>query len=225
VSKVNVLCDKDSEMMLEFSRLCVGRLTGHLPLRIFLSLFQHFLDANVLKEIEKDRLIITHTAAELEKGNNGEGIDVDALFEMTKEVDSEFVSKLSTPLLSIEVRYDDFAEIRKKRIASLSNMSFELLNNWQNALPFSDIVKNTFTENVYKEILGEILHLYNVETKMLSNSITFHGRAGKIKDLFAGRLFAVMEKAAVDITIEYTRRVYVDKGNSFGSRGAQEPLY
>jgi hypothetical protein len=208
VNKIDVLCDKDSEMMLEFSRLCVGRLTGYLPLKLFFSLFQHFLDANVLKEIEKDRLIIIHSASELEKGKNRTEIDIEALFEITKEVDNKFVSKLSTPLLSIDIRYEDFADVRKKRITSLSNMVFELLPNWQNGLPFADIVKNTFTENDYKEILGEILHLYNVETRMLSNSITFHGPASRIKDLFAGKLFSVMEETAADITSEYTRRVY-----------------
>jgi hypothetical protein len=209
MNKVDVLCDRDREMMLEFSGLCVKRLNAHLPLKLFLSLFQHFLDANVLKEIEKDRLIMEHAAAGFERGKDSADMDVNELFEITKRVDKEFLKKLSTPVFSMEVRYDDFAEIRKKRIVSLVNMVFDLLRNWHAALPFSDIVKNTFAEKSYQELLSEVLHLYNLETRLLSNSITLHGPAGRVKGLFAEKLFVTMEKTAGDIAVAYTRKVYV----------------
>jgi len=206
--RVDVLCVRDREMMLEFSGLCVRRLNNHLPLKIFLSLFQPFLDANVLKEVEKDRLIMEHAAAGFEKGQTSADVDVDELFEITKKVDREFLKKLSTPVFSMEVRYDDFAEIRKKRILSLVNMVFDLLCNWHAPLPFPDIVKNTFAEESYQSLLSEVLHLYNVETRLLSNSITLHGPANRVKHLFAEKLFDTMEKAAGDIAVVYTRKVY-----------------
>lgn len=208
MSKVDVLCYSDREMMMEFSRLCVRRLNNYLPLKLFLSLFQHFLDANVLKEIEKDRLIIEHAAVEYERGREREHIDLSELFEMTREVDKEFIKKLTNPLFSIEIRYDDFAEIRKKRIAAFVKMVFDLLSNWQNNVPFAHIVKNTFTDDSYRKVLREVLHLYNVETRMLSNSFTFHGSAGRVKDLFAEKLFVTMERTADDIAVLYTRKVY-----------------
>ena len=216
MNKVDVLCEKDREMMLEFSGLCVRRLNNHLPLKLFLSLFQHFLDANVLKEIEKDRLIIEHAAAGFERGQASADMDLDGLFEITKKVDREFLNKLATPVLSMEVRYEDFAEIRKKRIASLGNMVFELSCNWHASLSFSDIVKNTFEENSYSKLLREVLHLYNVETRLLSNSITFHGPAGRVKDLFANKLFDTMEKTAGDIAVAYTRKVYLEPAATSG---------
>jgi hypothetical protein len=208
MNKVDILCGTDREMMLEFSRLCVGQLNNHLPLKIFLSLFQHFLDANVLKEIEKDRLIIEHAAAAFERGNGKAVINADEVFEMTKKTDHEFIKKLSNPLISIKLRYDDFAEIRKRRIASFSGMVFNLLGNWNDGLSFTDVVKHTFGEESYRRVLSELLHLYNIETRLLSKSITFHGPAGKARDLFAEKLFAIMEKAAGDISMKYARRIY-----------------
>jgi len=208
VRKVDVLCDKDREMMLEFSRLCVKRLNNHLPIKLFLSLFQQFFDANVLKEIEKNRSIILHAASGFERGKDRAEMDVNELFELTKKVDTEFVRKTSNPLFSLEVRYDDFAEIRKKRIASLATMVFDLFCNWHTVAHFHHVVKSTYTEERYKEMLSEVLHLYNVETKMLSKSITFHGPAGRVKDLFAEKLFTTMEKTAGDIAVVYTRKVY-----------------
>ena len=211
MSKVDVMCDTDREMMLEFSRVCVSRLNNYLPLKLFLSPFQHFLAANVVKEIEKDRLIIKYAAELFEAGSIRDEMDINGIFEKTKKVDEEFINKLSTPFFSIAIRYDDFAEIRKKRIAALVNMVLDLLRNWQDGLLFHNVVKTTFEEESYGEVLREVLHLYNVETKMLSNSFTFHGPAGKVKDLFAERLFTTMEKTAVEIALVYTRRVYVVK--------------
>jgi hypothetical protein len=199
-------------MMLEFSRLCVGHLNNHLPLKIFISLFQHFLDANVLKEIEKDRVIIEHAAAAFERGNGKAVVNTDEVFEMTKKTDHEFIKKLSNPLISIELRYDDFEEIRKKRIASFSGMVFDLLGNWDDGLSFTDVVKHTFGEEDYRRVLNEVLHLYNIETRLLSKSITFHGPAGRARDLFAEKLFSTMEKAAGDISRKYARRIYAEEG-------------
>ena len=216
---VGALCDHDKVMMLEFSGVCVRRLGRHLPLKFFLSLFQHVLDANVLKEIEKDRLIIEHAAARCERGVDRAAVAVDELFEKTKGIDDEFIRKLSTPLLSIEVRYEDFAEIRKKRIVSFVDMVFDVMGKWQDVLSFADNVKNTYAEKNYREVLREVLHLYNIETRMLSNSFTFFGPAGRVKDLFAEKLFTTMEKTAEDIAAEYTRKVYEDRGGSFVTPG------
>ncbi len=202
------LCEHDRELMIEFSKLCVGRLGRHLSLKFFLSLFQHVLDANVHKEIEKDRLIIRHAAAWFDMGRNRTALDVDRLFEMTREIDEDFIKKLATPLFSIDVRYEDFSEIRKRRIVSLANMVFDLSVNWQDTLSFNDNVKSAYPEKKYREILDELLHLYNVETRMLSNSFTFHGPAGRIKDLFAEKLFATMEKTSAEIVAKYTRKIY-----------------
>ena len=216
---VGALCDHDKGMMLEFSGVCVRRLGRYLPLRFFLSAFQHVLDANVLKEIEKDRLIIEHAATGFESGMDKTAVSVDELFEKTKGIDDEFIKKLSTPLFSIEVRYEDFAEIRKKRIVSFVDIVFDVMGRWQDALSFAGNVKNTYTEKDYREVLREVLHLYNVETRMLSNSFTFSGPAGRVKDLFAEKLFTTMEKTAEDIAAEYTRKVYEDKGGPFAAPG------
>ena len=221
MSKVDVLCDTDREMMLEFSRVCVSRLNNYLPLKLFLSPFQHFLDANVIKEIEKDRLIIKYAAELFEAGSIRDEMDINGIFEKTKKVDEEFINKLSTPFFSIAIRYDDFAGIRKKRIAALVNMALDLLGNWQDGLPFYDIVKTTFEEESYGEALREVLHLYNVETRMLSNSFTFHGPAGKVKDLFAERLITTMEETALEIALVYTRRVYAVKSGPFVNPASQ----
>ncbi len=210
MNRVDLLCEADREMMLDFSGLCITRLGNNLPLKLFVSVFQHFLDANVLKEIDKDRLILDHAAAAFEGGKDRTVEDIDELFEITKKVDHDFIRRFSGAFFSMRLRYADFEHIRKKRILSFIDMVFDLLVNWHSGLPFAEAVSRTFAEERYVEILAGILHLYNVETKMLSNSITFHGPAARLKDLFADKLFVTMEKTAGEIAGIYARRAYAN---------------
>jgi hypothetical protein len=220
VTRVDILCDVDKQLMLEFSGLCISRLVKYLPLKLFFSVFQPYLDANVLKEIEKDRLIIEHAAAAFERGSDRTAVNVNELFEMTKKIDDEFVGSFSVTFFSMTMCYADFAEIRKKRILAFADMVFDLLENWREGLPFADVVKRTFGEERYTEILGGILHLYNVETKILSNSMTFCGPAAKLRGLFAEKLFVTMERTAGEIAAAHAHRTYSDKAYSYAGFGS-----
>lgn len=210
--KADMLCSSDREMMHEFSSLCMRRLNGHLPLRLFLSFLQNFVEANVDKEIQKNRLVIIHSASEFERGTHRTAVDVHGLFEMTKRVDHEFVSKLATPLFAMAIRHDHIEAVRKKRIAALLNMVFDLLSNWRDSSPLHSIVQSTFSEQEFRELLGNVLRLYTLETRMLGDSITIHGPAGKAKDLLAGKLFSTMEKTAEEVSVMYARRVFSAAG-------------
>lgn len=218
MEKIEILCDKDSEMMMAFSKRCLKQLDSHLALRMVLSLVQDFLDANVMKELKKNRLVIGHAATAFDQGKDRQEIDISRLFEMTKEIDHDFIRTLTNPVLSLQVRHDDLAEVRKMRIRATINMVFDLLGNWQDQLPFADTVKRTYEEKVYRGVIGEMLHLYNRETKMLSNSVALHGPAAMVKDLFADRLFTVMEQTAEDVVSVYVRQIYADNASSIAGR-------
>lgn len=211
MGRIKVLYETDRELMLAFSRLCVERLNNYLPLKIFLSPFQGFLDANVGKEIEKDRLIIEHTAGVFERGRQRADIDLEGLFEMTVRLDSDFVRKLSNSFFSIDIRYAELEQVRKERITALAGMVYDLLSNWGHEASFPETVKSTYRKEDYREVLAGVLHLYNVETKALSNSITLHGPAGAVKDLFSGKLFSVMEETAREIAAAYAHKVFPDR--------------
>lgn len=208
MNKIEQIREMDRTLMNEFSTRCVGRLGSYLPLKIFLSVFQRFLDANFLKEVEKDGLVIDSAASLFEKGKGMKDLDVKAIFEMGKKVDEDFVRKVSVPPLSINMQYDMIAEIRKKRILSLGNLTFDLLAHWREGISISEIIRGTYREEEFRAVLGEILRLYNLETKMLSSSIRLHKPADKVKDLFAEKLLTTMEEVARDIARERTRMIY-----------------
>ncbi len=203
-----MLCCMDREMMLTFSGQCVARLDTSLPLRLALAPFHRFFDANVHKEIEKDRLCIEYAADAFEKKLNRSDINLHELFEMTIEIDNAFLRSLANPLFPFEVKFDDLAEIRKRRMLSFITLVFDLLGNWHDASPLAVVVQRTYTEERYRVLLHEILHLYNVETRLLGDAIALPLPVGRVRDRFAEKLFAAMERTAENIARTYAREVF-----------------
>ena len=114
MDNVGILCDKDNDFLHDYSRRCIERLTGHSLLPVPFSFLSTYLEANIKKETDKDRLIIEHAAEALAAGKEPGDVDIDEIFEKTKTVDKVFVRRLLIPSFSIQVRYEDIADIRKK---------------------------------------------------------------------------------------------------------------
>ncbi|MCL5023223.1 MAG: hypothetical protein M1497_07630 [Nitrospirae bacterium] len=204
MDRVSLLCSTHSEMMHEFSRRCIRRLNGHGMLSLLLSPFQHFLEENVLKEIEKDALIIRHAARSFEAGSEA---GIEEIFEETKDVDKAFLEKLPLPF-RVNALHDDIEEIRKRRIEALAGFVTELLKDPEEFRSFADLARKTYPESRFREVIGGIFHLYNLETRMVSNSVVLPAPARIAKNRLAKTLFAEMEEAAKEVTEEYVNSVY-----------------
>ena len=206
MDNVGILCDKDNAFLHDYSRRCIERLTGRSLFPFpFLSTY---MEANIKKEADKDRLIIEHAAKALASGKEPGDVNIDEIFEKTKIVDKAFVRNLLIPSFSIQVRYEDIAHIRKKRIARLSTTAGEVLRAWGNTGSFSEVVRTTYSETQFREIVRDILHLYNLETRKLTDSITFFSPFNRAINAFAENVFETMENITVLISDEYTKKLY-----------------
>jgi hypothetical protein len=209
MDRVGILCGKDSEMMLEFSRRSVEALHGHSFLSLTLSFFSSYLDGNVKKEIDKDRLIIEEAARAYASGRPACDLDLEDIFEKTKTVDKAFLDGLHIPSFSLSIRYSDFSDIRIQRIWRIARTVYALLRKWPDTASFSDAVRSAYTEKEFKEIIVEILHLYTLETKMLGDAIRspFH----KAISAYLDALFEAMESVMDELAALYTKMIYGDK--------------
>lgn len=205
---VSVLCSKDKHLMEDFSRRCIEQLKHHAVFRVFSGLFYGYMDENVRKEIDKDRFIIEDAARHFTADYKLEDINTHAIFEKTKEIDHTFLEKLSILPIFIDIRYDDIEDIRIQRIRLMSKVVYELLNNWKDASTFEETVKKTYTKKEFKKIIGLMLHLYNLETKLLSNFLSLHHPAKKIGKLFVETLFNTMEHIKDHMAEEVTRSIF-----------------
>ena len=206
MDKVGILCEKDSIMMHEFSRLSLDRIKGHSLLSVAISFFSSYMEANVRKEVEKDRLIIKEAAAAFEAGRPACDLDLEDIFEKTKKVDKEFLDNLMIPSFSFSVRYSDFADIRIQRIWRISRSVYALLGKWPDGAPFADAAKKAYAGKTFKELIVEILHLYNLETRMLGDAIRspFH----KAISAYVEALFQAMEETTEEMASDYTKKIY-----------------
>jgi hypothetical protein len=208
MDKAAILCEKDKGMLQEFSRRVVGRVAGRSLSAFRLPFIGAYIDANVMKEVEKDRIIICHAAEAIAAGKGADDMDSDALFEETKTVDRTFVKNLVIPSLSVRVRYEDFAGIRKTRIRLLANDVHHVLRGWDDASSFEERLRSAYTEEQFKEALTEILHLYNLETRMLSRSIRFFPPFHGVMSVFAETMFNTMEAVSTELVDDYAKKIY-----------------
>lgn len=208
MDKVSLLCDWDSELMHEFSRRAFQRFTGRSLLSIPLPFISTYMEANVKKEVEKDRLIIDHAAAIHASGKGLQDLDVEEVFEETKAVDKTFLQGLLIPSLSIHVRYEDIAAVRKKRIERLSRAVFDLLGGWQDASTLAETVKRTYSEQEFKGAVLDVLSLYNLETRLLGKTIKFLPPFNRALNQFAEALFEAMEQVAEEMTESCAKKIY-----------------
>jgi hypothetical protein len=206
MDKVLILCAKDSEMMHEFSRRSLHALHDRSLLSVTLSFFSDYLDGNVRKEVDKDALTIRETAAAFESGRPVCDLDLEDIFEKTKEIDKTFIAGLMIPSFSLSVRYSDFADIRIQRIWRIARTVYCLLSKWPDGASFGTAVRNCYTESEFKAVLSEILHLYSLETRMLGDSIRspFHTSLQH----YLESLFQSMESVRDELAAGYTTMIF-----------------
>ncbi len=206
MDKVGILCAKDSEMMYEFSRRSLHGLKARSPLSVAFPLFHQYINTNVKKEVEKDRLIIEEAVRAFDAGQPVCDLDLECIFENTKKIDKAFLENLVIPGFSINLRYSDFADIRIQRILHISSAVYALLKKWPDTASFSDAARNAYTGKEFKDMIAEILHLYNLETRMLGNAIRspFH----KTITAWLEALFQSMESAKEALAITYTKKIF-----------------
>jgi len=68
VDNVGMVCAKDNDFLHDYSRRCIERLTGHSLLTATFPFLSAYLEANIKKETDKDRLIIEHAPEALAAG-------------------------------------------------------------------------------------------------------------------------------------------------------------
>ena len=209
MDRTGILCDKDRDMMYEFSERSIDRIHGSPLLSLALSFFSTYQNANVRKEVEKDRLIITEAAHAFETGQAFCDLDLEDIFEKTKKVDKAFLDSLMVPPFSISVRYSDIADVRIQRIWRLSRAVYALLGNWPDSASFTDCVRTTYTEKEFKALLLEVLHLYTLETRMLGDAIRspFH----KTISGYSEALFQAMENTVEELSQTYALKIFGEK--------------
>ena len=208
MNKTEILCEKDRVLMQEFSRKSFDHMRNASVMTLLQSFFSRYMEGNVSKEIQKDRLIIEQAADAFAAGKPLCELDLEEIFHKTKTIDKEFLRKVSIASFTISISYSDIADIRIRRIWRISKIVYALLGKWSEGTFFTATVKKVFPENAFRDIILDILRLYILETRMLGENIRSPFHRALQNHLEA--LCRAMEQAAEELAVIYTQKIYGD---------------
>jgi hypothetical protein len=206
VDKVRLLSAMSGAMMQEFSARTAARLADYTLFKLLLPVFRAFLDINVRKEIEKDRLVIACAAQRA--GSAPTEADIQRLLQQARAIDQKFLQQAAVFPVSIHIEYRDIEQIRRRRIERLLEAAGGLFAQWAQTPRFRAAVAQLYSRAEFESLLREILELYSVETKMLSRSVNIPQIFHIARDSLSDTVHTVMVSVAQGLAGELTRKVY-----------------
>ena len=208
MDKVRVLCAMSGAMMQEFSTRTAARLGDYTLFKLLLPAFRAFLDINVRKEIEKDRLVILRAAAARHAGSAVQEADIERLLQQAREIDRKFLQQAAVFPVDIHIEYRDIEAFRLRRIERLLELAGRLLAQWEVTPRFRTVVAHLYSRAEFESRLREILELYSAETRMLSRSVHIPQILIFARDSLSETVHTVMDSVARGLATELTRKVY-----------------
>ncbi|MDJ0958701.1 MAG: hypothetical protein QNI91_17680 [Arenicellales bacterium] len=209
MNMARLLCRMDEYVMREFSHRTTKALETHTLFRISFLLFRSLLEHNVQKEIAKDELVICHTAEVLLADKPVEAVDRQTLYQKSLEIDTAFLRRAALLPIRINIPYEAIEPVRKRRIDSLSLATYHLLERWHSDGRFHSAVKAQYSNPELCQRITEILHLYSLETQILSRAVRLPLLSSR--DKLAAQLLETMERVGTDLAHELTTQIYDEK--------------
>ncbi len=198
--RVAVVCRQDRALLRAFSRRAVRQLEEHRRLiRLLRPFLSVFMDANVRKETEKDRLIIEYGALLFAGVRAVTADEARALFERTKVVDRAFLRRLKRLPVAVHVDYDAIAPVRVRRIELILKEVGHLFRRWDRDVGFEEAVQRTYTRSDFHQILDTVLHLYNLETRIICRSVRMPTVPAPVVRTASENLFIVLQDVAAAV--------------------------
>jgi hypothetical protein len=198
----------DRYMLEEFSRRTAQGLRQHTLFRLMLGPLQSFLEINVNKEVEKDRQVILHAASLVRAGKFPTQQDTQHLLDLARDIDRAFLQQIEILPVHLSIQYHDIEPIRQQRIQCLLNESHQLLRQWQTMTCLRNALAMMYDVQPFSKLLFDILHLYSLETKMLSHSVRMPGLIAFARDSVTQTVYVVMESVARQLSDELAGRLF-----------------
>jgi len=161
-------------------------LRAALPLRLALPALEPFLAENVAKEVRKDALVIRRAGEAPAPGAARE------ILAAAREIDREFLGRVGSFPVRIEIPYDRIEPLRLQRIELGLDTARRILDAWRHGRR----LRETFTAGEFEHRLFDMLRLYAEETQALSHAVRLPAILEPVRKRVAQRLREAMIHAA-----------------------------
>ncbi len=211
MNKVDVLCHMNQSMMEAFSQQTITKLQEHTLFKLALPVFNSFLELNVRKEVDKDSRVIRCAAKLYQAGSTPTDQDVHELLRRAKEIDQTFLQNISTLPITINLNYAQIEKVRQQRMQILLHESYRVFTEYSNAPKITLALTAIYEKHEFKALLYDILHLYSLETRLLSRSVKMPSVMFVARDALTQTVFATMQSVAKSLVAHMYERVYLGK--------------
>lgn len=212
MDRAGLICAMDRYMLEEFSRRTLQGLRKHTLFRLMLGPLRDFLEGSVNKEIEKDRQVILHAASLVQADKFPTGQDTQYLLNLARNIDHAFLQQMVLLPIELDIQYREIEPIRQQRIQCLLNESHQLLRQWQMTTSLRNALAMLYDTPQFTKLLYDILHLYSLETKMLSHAVRLPGLITIVRESMTQSVYIVMESVARILAVELAARLFRRSG-------------
>ena len=127
---------------------------------------------------------------------------------MARDIDRVFLKQAVILPVKLSIRYPLIEPIRRQRIQLLLNESYQLLRQWRNTDSLRHVLASQYEAPQFSKLLYDILHLYALETRLLSRVVRLPGILGFARDLLSQAVYVAMEGIAPRLAQELAARLF-----------------
>lgn len=171
MQRAAVLAALDRAMLGALSRRTTGALRTALPLRAVLPQLEAFLAVNLAKEAAKDTLVIRRAGERHGRGGPPAGAEALRLFELTKDIDREFLARIARMPFRVDIPYARVGPLRVQRIERMLQAAERVLAAWPERGGAREALQAAYSRREFETHLSEVLDLYARETHAVSFSV------------------------------------------------------
>ncbi len=198
----------NGRILYAYSRRTTAALNAALPLRLALPHLEPVVAANVDKEVKKDTLVILR-ARELMKTGPLEWNEVlPQLLQATKEIDSQFLSRVGAFPVDIVICYEEIVPVRTRRMKLLYDAALKILSARDRGLRLRGAVQASFSRDEFAQLLEQLFGLYAEETRCISRSVRLPMFLIPLREFIAQELLKVMLRVAQPLALEIAAAVF-----------------
>ncbi|MEJ2183814.1 MAG: hypothetical protein P8Y66_09835 [Nitrospirota bacterium] len=206
---LHALCAKHGELLHEFDRRSIRLLRRRHPkMAAAMPFFSDFRDANVQKEIEKDCLAIRQAVNDF-----GNEADPDDVFKMTKDVDRNFLRRISRLPVKVNVDYDAIKPVRMARIGLLTEAVQTLLSRLHSSSSLAEAARRAYSPEEVRELIRRFLSLYIRETELLERETKLPPLIGRAATALSDALIQAMKEASRGLAEDCIEKLFGEEAN------------
>lgn len=208
MNHVQAMAALNRKVLEVYSQRTTDTLRTVMPLRVALPRLESFLAMNVAKEVQKDAMVIQRVGENVALGLQPDRDSASRLFDATKDIDREFLSRAGSFPVGIVVRYDEIALLRTQRIDKLLTAAHRILDAGRAIRGTRSAIHSVYSRVEFERLLQDLLRLYALETQALSRSLRLPALLVPLRERLAKSLYEIMTDTAQRLARELAGCVY-----------------